>query len=321
MRNSVIGAIGAVIALAAPICAAQDYPTKPIRVIVPFTAGSATDTVARAFGERLHATLGQPVTIENRAGAGGSIGAAAVAQAAPDGYTVLIHSSGHTANAALYPNLTYKTEIDFAGVTPLANLPNVLVIAPAKNIKTVGELVAAAKAKPGALNYASAGIGSGTHMNAEMFRARAKFDAVHVPFRGTPEALTETLAGRVDYFFSPLVAALGQIREGKLLALAVGSAERSPLLPQVPTTVEAGWKGSDYNFWIGMMVPAKTPRPIVDKLHGAVTAALETPEMKKRFADMGASPMPMKPEQFDAHIKAEVAAIGELIRAVGIKAQ
>jgi len=223
-----------------PATAQNDWPRgQTIRFVVPFTAGSGTDIVARLVGDKLGPALGTSVIIDNKPGAGGTLGAALVAKAAPDGYTVLIHSAGHLVNASIYPNLSYDTLKDFAGVTPLATLPNVLVTGPDK-FKDVKDLVAQAKAKPGSFNYGSAGNGSATHMNAEVFRLAAGVQAQHVPFRGTPEAMTETMSGRIDWFFAPLVSSLPLIKDGKLKALAVGTARRSASLPQVPTTVEAG---------------------------------------------------------------------------------
>jgi len=316
-----IAVIGALALLVAPIGAvvAADYPSKTIKIIVPFTPGSGTDVVARAVGEQMQKDLGQPVVVENRPGAGGTIGAAAVATAAPDGYTVLVQSSGHTVNPSIYASLSFDTVKDFAGVTPLAVLPNVLVIAPSKNIKSVKELVAAAKAKPGALNYGSAGTGSATHMNAEKFRVAAGIDAVHVPFKGTPEALNETAAGRIDYFFGPIVSALPFVKDGRLLALAVGDPKRSPVLPDVPAITEAV-PGADYKFWVGMLVPAKTPRDVVKKLNAAAVKALAAPVVKERLNNLGAEPMTMTPEAFDSYIKQELAANAGFVKKAGIKA-
>jgi tripartite-type tricarboxylate transporter receptor subunit TctC len=306
--------------LAAP-AAAQQYPTKSIRVVVPFTAGSTTDIIGRTVTERLAASFGQPIIVDNRGGAGGTIGSGIVAKAAPDGYTVLIHSSSHTVNPATYPNLPFDTARDFAGVTPLASLPNALVVAPSKGIRSVKDLIAAAKAKPGTFTYASAGAGSATHLNAEKFKIGSGIDALHVPFKGSPEAVTEVMTGRVDYYFAPLAPVISLIKDGRLLAIAVGSPRRSSALPDVPTTLEAGVPNSDYNFWIGMMVPAKTPKLVVDRLYAETAKALASPEMKKRYADLGADPMNMKPEQFDAYIRREIADNQALVKAAGIKTQ
>jgi tripartite-type tricarboxylate transporter receptor subunit TctC len=271
--------------------------------------------------ERLAASFGQPIIVDNRGGAGGTIGSGIVAKAAPDGYTVLIHSSSHTVNPATYPNLPFDTARDFAGVTPLASLPNALVVAPSKGIRSVKDLIAAAKAKPGTFTYASAGAGSATHLNAEKFKIGSGIDALHVPFKGSPEAVTEVMTGRVDYYFAPLAPVISLIKDGRLLAIAVGSPRRSSALPDVPTTLEAGVPNSDYNFWIGMMVPAKTPKPVVDRLYAETAKALASAEMKKRYADLGADPMNMKPEQFDAYIRREIADNQALVKAAGIKTQ
>lgn len=303
---------------ASSIACAQSWPTKPLRVIVPFTAASATDTTARFVSERLASQLGQTFVVENRPGAGGTIGVGIVAHAEPDGYTILVHSSSFTVTPSTYPKLPYETVRDFSGITPLANLPNVLVIAPSKNIRSVKELVALAKAKPGKLTYASAGAGSATQLNAERFRLGAGFDAVHVPFKGTPEALTEIITGRVDYYFCPVISVLQFIKEGKLLALAAGSTKRSAALPDLPTTLEAGIPNSDYNFWVGMMVPAKTPRDIVAKLSQNTLAALRSPELQERMGKIGAEPMMMTPPEFDAYIRKEIKTNAALVKAAGI---
>ena len=301
--------------------AQSGYPSKPIHIVVPFTAGSGTDIVGRAIGEAIGRSMGQPVIIENKPGAGGTLGAAQVARAEPDGYTLLVHSAGHTVNQAIYPNLPYDTLRDFAGVTPLANLPNVLVVPPGRGWKSVQDLIAAAKAKPGALNFASAGVGSATHVNEEKFRVQAGIDVVHVPFRGTPEALAEVMAGRIDAFFAPLVAALNLIKEGKVQALAVSTPARTAVLPDVPTTVEAGVPGSDYVFWVGMLAPAKTPHEVVLKLNAEVVKTLNMPDVKARLASLGAEPMPMTPEAFDAFIRTEVEQALRLAKAANLTPQ
>ena len=297
------------------------WPTKPIRLIVPFTAGSGTDIIARTVGDVMSRSLGQPVIIDNKPGAGGTIGAAQVAKSEPDGYTVLIHSSGHALNPAIYPNLPYDTLKDLTGVTPLAALPNVMVVSPARGWKSVADVVAAAKAKPGQLNYASAGIGSATHLNAEKFKLQAGIDAVHVPFKGTPEALTDVIGGRNDWFFAPLTSALPLVKDGKLLALAVSTPRRSPALPEVPTTVEAGVPGSDYTFWVGMIVPAATPAPVIKRLHEEALKALASPEVKERMAKLGADPFTMEPAAFNAYIRSEMEAAAVIAKAANLKAQ
>ena len=297
---------------------AQAWPAKPVHLVVAFTAGSATDIIARAIGDTLSKSLGQPVVIDNRPGAGGTIAAGSVAKGDPDGYTFLVHSAGHAVNPAIYSTLSYDTAKDFAGVSPLANLPNVLVVPPGR-YKNVQEIVTAAKANPGKLNFGSAGNGSATHMNAEKFRASAGFDALHIPFKGTPEALSETMSGRLDFFFAPIVSALQLIKEGKLTALAVGTPKRAVLLPEIPSTVELGFSGSDFNFWIGLFAPAKTPREIIDRMNLEVTKALQSADVRERFAALGAEPFSMKPEEFDAYVRSEIELNGRIVKAAGIK--
>jgi tripartite-type tricarboxylate transporter receptor subunit TctC len=298
---------------------AQSWPTKPVKVVVPFTAGSATDIMARTVTQRLSDQLGQPFIVDNRPGAGGTIGVALVARAEPDGYTVLVHSSSYTVTPTTYPNTQYDTQRDLTGITPLALLPNVLVISPEKGIKSVAELVSAAKAKPGALNYASAGVGSATQLNAERFKLGAGIDAVHIPFKGTPEALTEIIAGRVDYYFCPVNAVLPMMADGKLLGLAVGSSKRAAALPNVPTTVEAGVANSDYNFWVGMFVPSKTSADIVRRLHQETVKALGLQDVRDSMAKLGAEPMIMQPPEFATYIANEIKTNAALVKAAGIE--
>jgi tripartite-type tricarboxylate transporter receptor subunit TctC len=296
----------------------RTWPERPLRVVVPFTPGSATDAVARFVTERLATQFGQNLVVENRPGAGGTIGMAVVARANADGYTILVHSSSYTVTPTTYPKAPYDTVRDFSGITPLANLPNVLVIAPGKGIRSVKDLVAAARAKPGSLTYASAGLGSATHLNAERFRLGAGIEGVHVPFKGTPEALTEVMTGRVDIYFCPVISVLSLLKEGKLTALAVGSTRRSSALPSLPTTLEAGIPNSDYNFWVGMAVPARTDRRIVMTLHDHTARALKAPELRERMARLGAEDMLMTPDEFDRYLRMEIAANAALVKAAGI---
>lgn len=297
---------------------AQAWPDKPVRIVVPLTAGSATDVMARIVAQRLSEQLGQPFLVDNRPGAGGTIGVGAVARAKPDGYTILVQSSSYTITPTTYPNTQYDTLRDLAGVTPLALLPQALVIAPSKGITSVQALVAEAKAKPGILNYASAGVGTANQLNAERFRVGAGIDAVHVPFKGTPEALTEVMAGRVDYYFCPVNVCLSLINDKRLLALAMGSTKRSAVLPDLPTTLELGIAESNYNFWVGMFVPAGTPRDIVDKLYRETEKALANKDVQASLAQLGAEPMLMPPEQFDREIAREIATNAALVKAAGI---
>jgi len=296
---------------------AQTWPSKPIRAIIPFAAGSATDVVPRVVFEPLSAQLGQVIVVENRGGAGTTIGAALVAKAEADGYTLLATSSAHTLVPTVYPSAPYDTAADFAAVVSLGSGPNVLVVSPAKDFKTAQDLVAAAKARPGSFNFASAGVGSATHLSAERFRMAAGFDAVHIPFRGGAEAITEVLAGRAEFYFCPLGTALPQVREGKLLALAVSSPKRAALLPDVPSVVEL-FPNSDYAFWIGVFMPAKTPRDIVDRFHREAVKTMQLPNVKERLETLGMDPMPLTPAQFDAHVRSEIASTGLLAKAAGL---
>ena len=321
MKTLVAGLLLAILATTATPGFAQGFPSKPVKLVVPFSAGSGTDIAARAVGEVMAKGLGQPVVIENRPGAGGTIAAAAVAKGEADGHTVLVPSSGHAANPSIYPNLSYDTLKDLTGVTPLVALPNVLVVNPAKGWKSVADLVAAAKARPGAMNYASAGVGSATHFNAEKFRLQAGLQAVHVPFKGTPEAMSDVIGGRSDWFFAPLSSALPLIRDGKLQALAVSTARRSAQLPDVPTTVEAGVPGSDYSFWVALVVPAATPAAATARLQQEAAKALATPELVERLAKLGAEPFVMPTAHFATFLRAEVEAAARIVKAADIKPQ
>ena len=294
------------------------YPSKPIRVVVPFAAGSTTDIIARAISDKMSQSMGQALVIDNRGGASGTIGQQAVATSAPDGYTIMIHSSSHTVSPSTFAKLPFDTVNDFAAVTPISSTPNVLVMSPTKNIKTLQELLTAARAKPGGMNFASAGQGSATHLNAEKFKMAAKIEATNIPFKGSGEAVTEVISGRVDYYFSPIAPVIGQIRSGQLVALAVGSPKRASALPQVPTTTEAGVPGSEFNFWIGMMVPGKTPKDIVNRLHDEVVKALATAEVKERFVTLGADAWTMRPDQFEIYIRDEIKSNAVLVKAAGL---
>jgi tripartite-type tricarboxylate transporter receptor subunit TctC len=318
-REFAIGGIAALSGAASLPARAQAWPSRNVHFVVPFTAGSATDTVARSVGATMTANIGQTVVVENKPGAGGTIGAGQVAKAAPDGHTLLVHSSAHTVNPSMYPTLTYDTVKDLQGVSMLATLPNVLVVSPAKGWKTLQDMVKAAKADAGKINYASAGAGSATHMNIEKFRLSAGFQGTHVPYKGTPEAVTDVMGGRVDMFFAPVIASLGLIREGKLVALGIGGAKRSSVLPDVPTTEEAGFAGSAYNFWVGMMAPAGVPADIVARLNAEVVKALGSAEVKGRLQPLGADAAPMDAASFNQLISREVEDNARLVREAGIK--
>jgi tripartite-type tricarboxylate transporter receptor subunit TctC len=315
-------ALAAILLLASVPAFGQAYPTRPVKIISPFPPGTGIDIISRAIGDRLTPALGQPVVVENRAGAGGTIGAAVVAKSPADGYTILIQSSAFTASPFLYSNLAYDTEADFAPISMLAVLPQVLVVAPDNRfgIKSVKELVAYGKAHPGQLNYASAGSGSATHMADEKFKVAAGIEAVHIPFKGTPEAMTDIMAGRVDYMFSPIVSAMELIKSDKLRAIAMGAEKRAPQLPDIPTTAEAGVANADYVFWAAMFVPKKTPQDVVDRLSQETTKALQSQELKDRLAALGAEPWAMKPAELDALVKRELKDNAALIKAAHIQA-
>lgn len=298
---------------------AQPWPSKPIHAIVPFAAGSTTDIVPRVVFDQLSAQLGQAFIMENRAGAGGTIGTNFAAKADPDGYTLLAHGSALTISPALYPDLAFDPTRDFAAVIPLGISPGVLVVPPDRGWKTVADLIRVAKARPGALNFSSVGVGSATHLSAERFRQSAGVDAVHVPFKGGAEAMTEVIAGRIDFFFGPVGLVLPNIREGKLRALVVNGAARSSALPDVPTTLEAGVPDAEYPIWFGLFLPSKTPRDIIDKLHSETLKALQSTKVRQKLAALGVDPMPLSPSDFAAHVQKEIATNAALVRAAGLK--
>jgi tripartite-type tricarboxylate transporter receptor subunit TctC len=308
-------------ALATPVlprlAGAQAWPARPIRAMIPFSAGSTIDIVGRLVLDPLSSQLGQTIVVENRGGAGGSIGTAMVAKAEPDGYTLLIHAAAHSAAPAAYPNISYDPAKDFSAVIPFGTVPNVTVVAADKGIKTLQELVA--KAKQTELSYASAGVGSATHWAAERLRVSAGFKGVHVPFRGGPEALTEVVAGRVDFSCMGVASAFAHIQSGKLVPLAVSTPKRSPALPNVPTTIEAGFPDSDYNFWMGMFVPARTPREIIERLYAETQKALKHPNVVAKFKPQGIEPMPLTSAEFDALVRKEIEANKVLVKAAGLK--
>jgi tripartite-type tricarboxylate transporter receptor subunit TctC len=300
---------------------AQAFPNKPVRLIIAFTPGSSTDIIGRAVAAKLSEFWGQPVVAENRAGAGGSIGSAAVLREAPDGYTLLANSSAHVANPSIYASLPYDTLKDFANIAPLAGGPNVLFVGPGTGWKTFADFVAAAKAKPGSLNFSSAGIGSGTHFNLEKLKLMAGIDVAHVPYKGTPEAISDTIAGRVCCYFAPINAALPHIKGGKAIALAVSSAQRSGLLPDVPTIAESGLPGFDYTLWVGLWGSAALPADIVSKVNVDVNRALASPDLAQRLTNLGTIPMKMSPQEFTQFVRREVEDTAKVLKAAGIKPQ
>ncbi|MSQ64728.1 MAG: tripartite tricarboxylate transporter substrate binding protein [Betaproteobacteria bacterium] len=310
-----------VIALFVGTAAAQTYPSKAIRIIVPFTPGSATDVMGRIVGERLSAAWGQPVVVENRPGAGGMIGIRETARAEPDGYTFVVVSSGHAVNHVLYKDLQYDTLKDFASIAMLGSLPSVLIVPPSLGIKSVRELIAMLKAKPGAYNYATAGVGSGAHVSMAKFNVAAGVDAVHVPLKGTPPMLAETMAGRIQYAWVPAVSSMGLVKDGKVKPLAVSTPKRIAALPDVPTIAEAGLPDGESTFWVAMLAPAKTPGDIIARVNAEVNRALGSQEMAERLAKLGTEAMLMTPAEADAFIRREYDALGNVMRDTGATPQ
>jgi len=307
-------------ALAAePSTSAAGFPNRPIRILVPFSAGSASDIFARTVGARMTEAWGQQVVVDNRPSAGGVIATEMVARATPDGYTLLVVSAGHAVSAALYTNLPYDPVKDFAGVSNLANVPSIMVVAPNRGIRTVKELIATAKAKPGELAYASPGIGSANHLASEYFRNLAGVQITHVPYKGIPEGLTAVIGGQVTFFLAPAVNALPLVKDGKLLAIATSTGKRAAVLPDVPTLAEAGVPGYVFDPWFAMLAPAETPRPIINKLNAVVVKALGLPQVRERLLMSGAEAAPTSPEQLDTHIRAEVAKFKKIVQDAGIK--
>jgi len=300
---------------------AQDYPAKPVRIIVPFTAGSATDLLARAVSQKLSELWGQPVAIENLAGEGGVVGTDAVAKAPRDGYTLLIHSSAYAVSPVIYAKLPYDPVKDFTDISSLARQPFVLVTGPSAGVKTVSELIAAAKAKPGQLKFGSAGTGSGTHFAAEQFKIVTGIDVIHVPYQGGPEANAATMTGQVTYWLAPLTMALKPVREGKLIALCVTSSKRYDGLPSVPTIAEAGLTGFVETNWWGIWAPAGIPARVADKLAKDVARALAAPDLREKLAKLGFEPMSMTSSEFARFVRNEIESSARIAKAAGIKPQ
>jgi tripartite-type tricarboxylate transporter receptor subunit TctC len=288
-------------------------------MLVPFAPGSQTDILARWIGEKITEKSGHQVVVDNRPSAGGTIASQYVLAANPDGHTLMMVSTGHAGNATLYSKLPYDTIRDFAGVTRVASVPNLLIVSPSLGPKTVKELIAYAKARPGQINFSSAGIGSGTQINGEMFRLAAGFEATHVPFKGAVDSLNDAMTGRVQFTFSPVLVSMGQVKAGKALALAVSTAKRSAMFPEVPTVAEAALPGFDYDQWYGLLAAAKTPRPLVNQANREVVRVLNLPDIKERMLTQGATPTPTTPEEFDAYIRSEVKRFAKILIAAGAK--
>jgi len=309
------------IALFAGVASAQTYPSKPIKIIVPFTPGSATDVMGRIVGERLNTAWGQPVIVENKPGAGGTIGIRETARAEPDGYTLVLVSSGHAVNHVLYKDLGYDTLKDLSAIAMLGSLPSVLIVPPTLPVNSVKELVAMLKANPGKYNYATAGVGSGAHVSLEKFNVAAGVKAVHVPLKGTPPILAETMAGRVEYAMVPAVSGMGPVRDGKVKPLAVSTSKRVAALPNVPTLGEAGFPGGESTFWLALLAPAKTPPELVAKVNAEVNRALNARDVVERLSKLGTEPMSMTPAQSDAFIAREYHELGKVMRDAGLTPQ
>ena len=300
---------------------AQAYPTKPVRLVISFTPGSSTDIIGRAVAAKLQEVWGQPVVAENRVGAGGTVGSAVVVKSAPDGYTLLANSSAHVANPGIYANMPYDTLKDFTNLALLGGGPNVLMVGNGVGWKALKEFVDAAKAAPGKLNFSSAGVGSGTHFNLEKLKIATGVDVVHVPYKGTPEAIADTIAGRVCCYWAPLNAALPHVTGGKAVALAVSSAQRSSLLPNVPTVAEQGYPGFDYTLWVGLWGPANMPAELAAKINKDVLAALASPDLRDRLTRLGTLPGNMTIPEFTAFVRREIEDTQKVLKAAGIKPQ
>ncbi|MGH7895182.1 MAG: tripartite tricarboxylate transporter substrate binding protein [Candidatus Binatia bacterium] len=318
-RVMLTGMVGLILGGSCGSSIAQDYPTRPIRILVGFSAGSTTDILARTVGQKMNEAWGQPVLVDNRPSAGAIVASSAVATAAPDGYTLLVVSAGHAATAAMSTRLPYDTLKDFAGVSLIANVPSILVVSPALGVRSVKDLVALAKSKPGQLNFSSPGVGSANHLAGELFKTLAGIQAVHVPYKGIPEAMTAVVAGSVQFNFSPVVNVLSLTRDGKLLALGASTGKRSAALPDVPTVAEAGVPGYVFDPWFGILAPAKTPQPLLAKLSGEIARIVELPDVRERLHALGADPAPTTPEGFDAYVRSEVAKFEKIVRDAGIK--
>jgi tripartite-type tricarboxylate transporter receptor subunit TctC len=298
--------------------AQQQWPTRtPIRAIVPFTVGSSLDIIGRVSLEPVSAAIKQSIVVENRGGAGGTIGAGLVARSDPDGYTLLVHASAHSAAPAAYPNAQYDTAKDFSAIAVFGVVPNVLIISSKKGIKTLKEFVA--YAKKGSITYASAGVGSASHWAVERIRIAGGFEGTHVPYKGGPEGILDVSTGRVDIMAPGVSSAMQFIKEGRLFALAVSTPKRSAALPDVPTTSEAGLPNADYNYWNGLLAPARTPRAIIDRLNQEVQKAVALPQVKEKFAQLGVEPMPITPAEFDAMIRKEIDQNIAIVKAANLK--
>jgi tripartite-type tricarboxylate transporter receptor subunit TctC len=308
-------------ALAIPFwAAAQPYPSKPIHFVVPYPPAGPLDTVARLVGQRVSENVKQPVIVENKPGAGGNIGADLVAKAAPDGYTLLMGAvATHAINPTLYASIPYDAEKDFIPVTQIASTPNVLVVNPSLPVTNVHDFIAYAKAHPGSLNFGSGSTGSAGHLAGELFKSLAGVEMTHVPYKGAAPAMNDLIGGQIQLMFDNLASSLGQIKAGKVRALAVTTARRTELAPDLPTIAESGLPGFDINTWFGLFVPAGTPQPIVQRLHDEFVKALEAPEVRAKMLALGAEPVGNTPEQFARYIRSEAVKYAKLVKISGAK--
>jgi tripartite-type tricarboxylate transporter receptor subunit TctC len=321
-RKLLCGALlAALLGCAAGGALAQTFPERPVRFIVPFTPGSATDALARILGQKLSESWGQQVVVDNRAGAGSVVGTGIAAKSAPDGYTLLMVSASHAVNATLYTKLPFDPAKDFAGVTLVASIPNVLVVGTHVQAKNVLELIAFAKANPGKLTYGSAGIGAASHLNAELFNSTLGLKMVHVPFKGFAEQLIEIFAGRVDLTWAPQILAMTHIKSGRLRPLGVSTAKRSTALPDVPTVAEAGVPGFEFDPWFAVLVPAATPKAVVNKLNADIVKVMQMPDVREKLLTQGAEPVSSTPARLDAYIREEIAKLGKIVRESGARVE
>jgi tripartite-type tricarboxylate transporter receptor subunit TctC len=311
----------AVVLLTAQLALAQDYPSRPMRIIVPFTPGSATDILARLIGPKLTESWGQQVISDNRPSAGGTVAGGIVAHSAADGHTLMLTSSAFAGSAALYDKLPYDSVKDFAGVTQIASTSVLLVIAPSLGAKSVKELIALARQKPKEITYGSSGIGSGTHYAGELFKLAAGIDVVHVPYKGSPEALNDVIAGRIHFVMTPILVAVPIIKSGRLHAAGISAGQRLPALPDIPTIAEGGLPGFEYDGWFGVFVPSRTPRAIVNKLSKEIGRIVHLPDVAERIAATGSVPKSSTPEAFDKLVHGEIAMRTKIFKAAGSKAE
>jgi tripartite-type tricarboxylate transporter receptor subunit TctC len=307
--------------LAISTAAAQTFPSRNLRFVGIATPGATSDVIGRAVGESLARQVGQSVVVENRAGAGGTLAAGAVARAEPDGHTLLLTSSAQSGMTWLYASLPFDPVKDFSGVTPLAELPQVLVVPTQRNWNALKDLIAAAKTKPGSLNFGSGGTGSGTHLSSEKVMLGAGIKANHVPYKGTPEVLVEIVAGRIDWIYTPAASVVSLLKEGRIKGLIVSSKSRLEQLPDIPTAREAGLAEAEYIFWVGLLAPRKTPRPAIARLNEETVKVLRSVDLRERFRLLGAEPLPMPPAEFDKFLAEDTQVTGRITQAAGIKAQ